>query len=161
MQFANGTTYVLSVPSNPGIVLPGNYWLFALNAQGVPSVAANVLVSAPVTQSFSISASQSSLFAIQGNSATVSITEVPQNGFSGQVTLSAMGLPSGVTASFGTNPTSSSSLLTLTVGVSVAPGSYNITVKGVSSSLTASTTITFVIAARTCTPSTITPYIQV
>jgi galactose oxidase len=41
---SNATSYSLAVPSNPGIVLPGNYWLFALNAQGVPSVAANVLV---------------------------------------------------------------------------------------------------------------------
>jgi galactose oxidase len=45
IQSNSGNSYVLTVPSNPGIVLPGNYWLFALNAQGVPSVAANVVVS--------------------------------------------------------------------------------------------------------------------
>ena len=56
MQSTNGNSYVLEVPSNPGIVLPGNYWLFALNAQGVPSVAANVLVTlgAPA-ESFALS----------------------------------------------------------------------------------------------------------
>ena len=37
-------SYNLAIPSNPGIVLPGNYWLFALNAQGVPSVAAVILI---------------------------------------------------------------------------------------------------------------------
>jgi len=44
IESTSGNTYSLTVPSNPGIVLPGNYWLFALNAQGVPSVAANVFI---------------------------------------------------------------------------------------------------------------------
>ena len=34
-------SYTLAIPSNPGIVLPGYYMLFALNAQGVPSIAAD------------------------------------------------------------------------------------------------------------------------
>jgi galactose oxidase len=42
---SGAASYTLSIPSNPGIVLPGYYWLFALNAQGVPSVAATILVS--------------------------------------------------------------------------------------------------------------------
>jgi galactose oxidase len=47
LQFASGTgnSYTLTIPVNPGIVLPGYYWLFALNAQGVPSVASVVLIS--------------------------------------------------------------------------------------------------------------------
>jgi galactose oxidase len=45
MSATSGTTYTLTVPSNPGIVLPGYYWLFAMNAQGVPSVAAVILIS--------------------------------------------------------------------------------------------------------------------
>ncbi len=47
LQFAssNGTSYSLTIPSNLGIVLPGYYWLFALNAQGVPSVGAVILIS--------------------------------------------------------------------------------------------------------------------
>jgi len=36
----NGTTYTLQLPGDPGIVLPGNYMLFALDANGTPSVAA-------------------------------------------------------------------------------------------------------------------------
>jgi galactose oxidase len=35
----NGTTYTLQLPSDKGILLPGNYMLFALNASGTPSVA--------------------------------------------------------------------------------------------------------------------------
>ena len=33
-----GKAYRLMIPSDPGVVLPGNYMLFALNAAGVPSV---------------------------------------------------------------------------------------------------------------------------
>jgi galactose oxidase len=36
----NGTTYTLQLPSDKGVVLPGNYMLFALDANGTPSVAA-------------------------------------------------------------------------------------------------------------------------
>jgi galactose oxidase len=42
---SNGSAYMLEISSNPGIVLPGYYWLFALNAQGVPSVANVILIS--------------------------------------------------------------------------------------------------------------------
>jgi len=37
-------TYSLTLPSDPGIVLPGYYMLFALNAQGVPSVSTTILI---------------------------------------------------------------------------------------------------------------------
>jgi len=35
----NGTTYTLQLPGDKGVVLPGNYMLFALDANGTPSVA--------------------------------------------------------------------------------------------------------------------------
>jgi len=41
---SGATSYTLAVPSDPGIVLPGYYMLFALSAQGVPSVAATVRI---------------------------------------------------------------------------------------------------------------------
>ena len=41
---SGASSYTLSVPSDPGMVLPGYYMLFALNAQGVPSVSATVRV---------------------------------------------------------------------------------------------------------------------
>ncbi|MCW7539109.1 RICIN domain-containing protein [Aquabacterium sp. A7-Y] len=36
---ADGRSYILKLPSDPGVALPGYYMLFALNSQGVPSVA--------------------------------------------------------------------------------------------------------------------------
>jgi len=42
---ANGVnTYSLAIPSDPGIVLPGYYMLFAMNANGVPSVAVTLQI---------------------------------------------------------------------------------------------------------------------
>jgi galactose oxidase len=38
----NGTTYGLAIPADPGVVLPGYYMLFALNAAGVPSISTTV-----------------------------------------------------------------------------------------------------------------------
>jgi galactose oxidase len=41
----NGTSYTLPTPADRGVLVPGNYMLFAMDAGGVPSVAASVKVS--------------------------------------------------------------------------------------------------------------------
>ena len=41
----NGVAYSLTIPADSGIVLPGYYMLFALNAQGVPSVSTIISIS--------------------------------------------------------------------------------------------------------------------
>jgi hypothetical protein len=86
------------------------------------------------------------------------ITVTPLGGFTGSVTLSASGLPAGVTASFATNPTTASSALTLAATASAAAGAYNVTVTGVSNALTASTPLSLTIGGCTSTP--IIPYLQ-
>src|SRR4029077_1888152 len=63
---------------------------------------------------YALSASPNSLAIVQGASGTSTITVTPQNGFSGNVSLSASGLPSGVTASFNPSSTTGTSTLTLT-----------------------------------------------
>ncbi|MBU6409397.1 MAG: chitobiase/beta-hexosaminidase C-terminal domain-containing protein, partial [Verrucomicrobia bacterium] len=63
---------------------------------------------------FSLSASPGSLTIIQGNNGTSTITINPVNGYNNTVSLSASGLPSGVTASFNPSSTTTSSTLTLT-----------------------------------------------
>jgi len=57
------------------------------------------------------------------------------------VTLTASGLPSGMSASFSTNPTTYSSMLTLTASTSLAPGTYTVTVTGASGALSHSTNV--------------------
>ncbi len=108
--------------------------------------------------SFTLVASPASLSVARGASGKTTISVTGQNGFTGSVTLAAPGLPSGVTASFATNPTTGSSALTLAASSSATVGSVTITVKGTSGSLTASTTIALTVS---CTPTIITPYISI
>ena len=100
------------------------------------------------TPSFTISSSASTLSIAQGASGTATITVGDAGGFTGSVTLAATGLPSGVTASFGTNPTTGSSVLTLTASSSAPQGSATVTITGTSGALpVASTTIALTITA--------------
>src|SRR5260221_647821 len=79
---------------------------------------------------------------VQGTIGTSTITVVPQNGFTGSVSLSASGLPSGVTASFNPTSNTSTSTLTLTASASATTGTSTLTITGTSGTLTSSTTIT-------------------
>jgi hypothetical protein len=90
---------------------------------------------------YTLSASPSSVSVTQGASASTTITVNPIGGFTGSVTLSASGLPTGVTAAFGTNPTTSTSSLTFTASASAATGSSTVTVTGVSGSITQTTSV--------------------
>src|SRR5208282_5178811 len=85
-------------------------------ASGIGSVNATNLVNnwPALGPNFSLSASPSSVTITQGASGTSTITVAPENGFTGNVSLSASGLPSGVTASFNPTSTSGTSVLTLT-----------------------------------------------
>ena len=44
---SSGNTYKLTIPSDPGIALPGPYMLFALNSAGTPSVAPTIFIKTP------------------------------------------------------------------------------------------------------------------
>jgi hypothetical protein len=92
------------------------------------------------TPDFSLGASNN-ITITQGNSGTSTITVNPINGFSGSVTLSASGLPSGVTSGFVPNPTTSTSTLTLTASATAATGTVTVTVTGMSGALTHTTTL--------------------
>jgi subtilase family serine protease len=93
------------------------------------------------TPSFTLSDSPSSLTITQGGSGTSTVTVHDVNGFTGSVTLAASGLPSGVTATFGTNPTTGTSVLTLTASATATTGTSTVTITGTSGSLTATTAL--------------------
>jgi hypothetical protein len=97
--------------------------------------------------SFSLTANPSTLSIAQGSSGTSTITVTDNDGFNGEVTLSASGLPSGVTAQFVPNPTTTTSTLTLTASASAAAGTFTVTIQGVSGSLTNSTPISLTVTA--------------
>src|SRR5206468_1424350 len=105
-----------------------------------------------------------------GGATSYSVTISPTGGFSGQVTLSVSGLPSGSNGSFAPNPPSASSTLSVTTSASTPIGAYTLTITGVSGTLTHTTTVTLVVspppdftlsaspASRTVTPGGATSY---
>jgi chitinase len=100
----------------------------------------------PSQPSFTLSASPGSLSFAQGGSGSTTITVNSLNGFDSAVTLSASGLPSGVTASFSPSSVTPSSdgsataTLTLTANSTAATGSANLTITGAGGGLTETTT---------------------
>jgi len=100
---------------------------------------------------YTLSASPSSVTIAQGASGGSTITVTPQNGFNGNVNLSAAGLPSGVTVSFSPNPVTATSTLTLTASSTATSGTVTVTITGTSGSLTNTTTISLTVQALTVT----------
>jgi uncharacterized membrane protein len=90
----------------------------------------------------------------QGATATAWVTVYGNNGFSGNVTLAASGLPAGVTATFSPNPATNYSTATFSASSTAASGQYTVTITGTSGSLTASTTLTLTVQVPTFTLST-------
>jgi subtilase family serine protease len=104
----------------------------------------------PQVPGFWILASSSTVSVSQGtsNSTTISVTDA--GGFNGGVALAlTSSLPTGVTASWGTNPTSASSVLTLTAASSAPPATTTLAITGTSGSVTATTNITVAVHAPT------------
>ncbi len=95
--------------------------------------------------SFTLSASPSSLIFLQGAAGSSTITINPLNGFSSSVNLVASGLPSGVSASFGANPATATSLLTLSSTGAASIGTFPVTVTGTSGSLSSKAAITLTV----------------
>jgi hypothetical protein len=92
-----------------------------------------------------LSRSPAALSIAQGGSAPTTVLLTRTN-FTGAVTLSLASAPSGVTGSFSpTAPTGTSSTLTVSVGPSVTPGTYNLTINGASAAGPRSTGLTLTV----------------
>jgi len=123
-------SYTSSTPASYTVTVTGTA---AVGGQK-HSVTLNVLVSQP---DFSISADQTALTVAPGSSGTATITVGSVSGFSGTVGLSAS--VTGITASLSANSIPNSagtSILTVQTTSSTAPGTYTVTVTGLSGSLT-------------------------
>jgi hypothetical protein len=98
-----------------------------------------------------MSASPSSVSVVQGAAGTSSIGTALVSGTAESVALSISGLPTGVTAGF--SPASvtagASSALTLTVGASVTPATYPLTITGSAPSATHTTGLSLTVTAST------------
>ena len=136
-------------PAAGTVLAAGNQTLTAVftpaDSADYNTATASVVLAVIGSPSFTLSATSSSPAVVQGKSAADTVIVSGQNGFNSSVRLSASGQPAGVTVAFGTNPTTGSSALTFTASASAVPGTYLVTVKGVSGSLSATTTITLTV----------------
>ena len=143
-------TLRVRVPEN---LPPGNYLLRAFNIPSVPffDYASNLLGLEVSGADFTLSLNPTSLTLQPGQSGTTTLTITPQGGFTGTVSLSLVGAPSGVTLSpTSVNVTGSGPVtrdLTLSVGSGVAPGAYSLQVRATSGSLTKTANLSLTVSA--------------
>ena len=140
----SATTLTLTASATAAV---GTTTVTITGTSGSLTATANIslIVTAPPT--FALSASPNAFNVLQGSQGTSTISIAPENGFSSNVSLTASGLPSGVTAAFSPNPATSTSTLTLTASATAAVGSATVTITGTSGSLTETTTIDLTVAA--------------
>jgi hypothetical protein len=154
-------TFVQATASNP----IGNYLVFTIpNVAGftlsaIPSTSSSGYERAPINgiqivplsppnPNFTITTTQNSATVGLASTATYTVNIGAVNGFTGPVTLSASGLPAGVTASFSpaSITTSGSSTMTVTTTSGTATGSSTVTITGTAGSLTNSASVTLIVS---------------
>ncbi|HWA57247.1 MAG TPA: hypothetical protein VG692_08340, partial [Gemmatimonadales bacterium] len=147
-----GTSSTLTVTVGAAVT-PGVYDLTVdgTGTAGDHSTGLTLTVEAP--PDYALSLAPAALTIAQGSNSNTAVTLTRTN-FTGAVTLSLGGAPAGVTGGFNpASPTGTSSTLTVTVGVAVAPGVYNLTVNGVGTPGNRSTPLTLTVTALVPTVS--------
>src|SRR5271157_5129295 len=122
------------------------------NGGGIKQTATVTLTITPTGKgSFTVSAVPSTLTVAQGQQGVSNIFVVLGSGFSGTVSLSASGMPTGTTVNFSPStiplPGDGISTMTITVGGSTPTGTYPITVTGTGGGIQQNTTVTLIVAA--------------
>lgn len=128
----------------------GSFYVMATDGLLAASVNVNFTVQASTpAQSFSLTGAPTTLSLTQGSTVSSVLTVNKQGGFAGNVTLSANELPSGVTASFATNPTNNTSILTLSANSTAVTGNSIVVVDGVSGTLSGSLSLNLTVNQST------------
>ncbi len=129
-----------------------SYTVRAVDATGKVSSASTAVngTTQAVTQDFSVAPSPSSVSVARGASAGTSIA-ISRTNFTGAVSMSASGLPSGVTVAF--NPSSATTgnsvTATLTASSTATLGAATVTFTATSGSLSRSTTVSLTVSGTT------------
>jgi hypothetical protein len=129
-------------------VAPGYYGVRVFGTEGSVSHYVDVSLHIVPPPDFTITASPASLTFAQGDSATAGINTTAING-AAAVSLSASVTQAGPSALLATSiPAGSSTVLTVSAGFGIAPGTYTVTVTGVEGSFTHSATVTVTITRK-------------
>jgi uncharacterized membrane protein len=156
---ANGTFNPLTVTTSgsstlsvttSGTTTPGSYPLTITGTDGTHTHTAGVtlVVTSPAAD-FGLTVTPSSLTVRRKSSGSYTVTVTPANGFTGTVTFSVTGLPSRTSATF--TPTSVSgagthtSTMKITANPNASVGTFVLTVKGTSGSLSHSASVSLTI----------------
>lgn len=145
----NGTSTVLTLIASATATV-GNATVTVTGTSGSLSHTTSVAltVSTGGTADFSLSASPATLTVNQGASGTSTVSITRLNGFTGAVSFTASGLPTGVTASFNpatTTTSGTSTVLTLAASSTATTGPATVTVTGTSGSLNHTTSISLTV----------------
>jgi uncharacterized membrane protein len=133
LSFGYSTTLTLAAATT---TTPGTYTM-TVTATGVGkthSTSADLVIVVP---DFSFSVSPGSASVARGSSASFTVSAAAINMFSGTISLSVMDLPLNTSASFSRSSisTTGSVTLKLTPATTTPPGTYTVTVKGVSGAI--------------------------
>ena len=124
-----------------------NITINGTGAPGTRTTTVSLTVANPQVPNFALSVSPANLTIVRGANGTRTVAITRSGGFTGSVDLSASALPAGVTASFSPDPTTAnSSILTLTASATATVGVSNITISGVGTPGTRSTTLALTVA---------------
>ena len=111
----------------------------------------DVATTTTTADDFSISASPATLSALQGASASATVSTTLSGSFNSSISLAASGLPAGATASFSpasiAAPGSGSTTLNISVGSTTPTGTYNISITGTGGGKSHSANISLTISA--------------
>jgi PKD repeat protein len=146
-NFGDGGTSTAQNPSHVYTVA-GTYSvsLQATNSLGSNTITkANYIMVTPPPPDFTINVSPAKRTIQRGGSTTYTISVTPTNAFTGQVTLSVSGLPSGTTTSFSPNPVNGSAPASSTLSIGTSPttprGNNTLTITATSGALTHTATV--------------------
>lgn len=148
-SFAGGSpsTSTQAAPGSVTYSTPGSYSasLTVTDNAGATSAPATRTIT---VANFSLSATPASSSVLPGASTTYTATVTPINGFTGNVSFSVLGLPSGAGATFTPSSVSGSGSTALAVSTSAStpPGTYTLTINGTSGPITRSTNVTLVVS---------------